>query len=119
MLQGSSASTPEDLEKVDVDLRGLSVPDNDVVSSQVTPLLRHHPNLQEELRGLFQQFHHQSLSLATAGEDVNRDIENPHDGSEIEEHEESDTGRDAEDEKVFAKNISLISSGEKVVVWTR
>lgn len=38
--------------------------------------------------------------------------------------EDSETGRYAEEEKVsgrpvFAKNISLVSSGEKVIMWTR
>ncbi|XP_056876965.1 GON-4-like protein isoform X2 [Takifugu flavidus] len=109
VLQGSSASRPEDLEKI-------------------TPLLRHHPDLQEELWGLFQQFHGQSLSLATANKDMNCVSQNPPDGNRRKEGEdvceESETGRDAEEEKVsgrpvFAKNISLISSGEKVIMWTR
>lgn len=54
--------------------------------------------------------------------------QNPPDGNWRKEGEdvceESETGRDAEEEKVsgrpvFAKNISLISSGEKVIMWTR
>ncbi|TNM92668.1 hypothetical protein fugu_018070 [Takifugu bimaculatus] len=88
VLQGSSASRPEDLEKI-------------------TPLLRHHPDLQEELWGLFQQFHGQSLSLATANKDMNCVSQNPPDGNRRKEGEdvceESETGRDAEEEKVSGR----------------
>lgn len=98
--------------------------DVSVHSSQVTPLLQHHPNLQEELWGLFQQFQHQSLSLATASRDMNTGFGNADGIRRKEVCEQTDTGRDAEDEKeagrpVFAKNVSLGSSGGKVVAWTR
>lgn len=54
--------------------------------------------------------------------------QNPPDGNRRKEGEhvceDSETGRYAEEKKepgrpVFAKNISLISSGEKVIMWTR
>lgn len=91
-------------------------------SSQVTPLLQHHPNLQEELRGLFQQFHHQSLSLATASRDMTSVSESP-DGIRREDVCE-DTGTGAEEAEVagrpvFTENISPLSSGGKVMAWTR
>lgn len=68
------------------------------------------------------------MSLATANKDMNCVSQNPPDGNRRKEGEdvceESETERDAEEEKVsgrpvFAKNISLISSGEKVIMWTR
>lgn len=77
---------------------------------------------------MFQQFHGQSLSLAAANKDMTCVSQNPPDGNRRKEEgdvcEESEAGRDVEEEKVsgkpvFAKNISLISSGEKVIMWTR
>lgn len=75
------------------------------VSSQVTPLLQHHPELQEELWGLFQQFQHQSLSLATAS----GDLKTVPDGMRREEEEAGSPPR----------NMSLVSSGGTVAAWTR
>lgn len=94
-------------------------------SSQVAPLLQHHPHLQEELRGLFQQFRHQSLSLAAASRDMKTVFESP-DGIRTKEVcVQTDTARGAKEEEeeeagrpAFAKNISLVSSGGKVS-WTR
>lgn len=129
MLQRSSASTPEDLEKVDVHLRlmlsfarpesGFSVFPS---SPQVAPLLQHHPDLQEELRGLFQQFHHCSLSMATANRDMKAVFESPDGMTTKEECEETDTGRDAAEEAgppVMARQVSAVPSGGTAAAWTR
>lgn len=100
------------------------MPDASIRRSQVTPLLRHHPSLQEELRGLLQQFHHRSLSLAATSRDMDAVPESPDGVRRTEACERAHAGPDAEEEReagrpVFARNISLISSGEKVVAWTR
>ncbi|XP_070840603.1 GON-4-like protein [Chaetodon trifascialis] len=110
-LQGSSTPPPEDVEKI-------------------SSLLKRHPHLQEEFWEFFQQLHGQSSPVATGSETTEMDhaSQNPPDGNrkrvDRRTSEESETGSDGEEEEeseppVCAKNISMTSSGEKVIVWTR
>ncbi|XP_076610154.1 GON-4-like protein [Chaetodon auriga] len=113
-LQGSSAPPPGDMEKI-------------------SSLLRRHPHLQEEFWEFFQQLHGQSSPIATSSETTETDYasQTPPDGNrkrvDRRTSEESETGSDGGEEEeeeeserpVCAKNISVTSSGEKVVVWTR
>lgn len=74
---------------------------------------------------MFQQFHHRSLSLATVNRDLKAVFEIS-DGMTEEECEETDTGRDAEEEEeaeagppVMARKVSMVPSGGTAVAWTR
>ncbi|XP_045915181.1 GON-4-like protein isoform X1 [Micropterus dolomieu] len=111
VLQGSAAPPPDEMDKV-------------------SSLLKRHPGLQEEFCEFFQQLHGQSSPVATSSETAERDCvsQNPPDGNgkrvDRQASEECETGSDreegAESERpVCAKNISMTSTGEKVVVWTR
>nr|XP_015828912.2 GON-4-like protein isoform X1 [Nothobranchius furzeri]XP_015828914.2 GON-4-like protein isoform X1 [Nothobranchius furzeri]XP_015828915.2 GON-4-like protein isoform X1 [Nothobranchius furzeri]XP_015828916.2 GON-4-like protein isoform X1 [Nothobranchius furzeri] len=99
LLQGGSTPSSEDIDKV-------------------SSLLRHHPDLQEEVQGFFQQLHTGSSKTTK----MNSATQNAHDqkttvvintplGSESEEEREQ--------RAVCAKNITVTSNGEKVIVWTR
>uniref|UniRef100_A0A8P4KBN2 Si:dkey-27c15.3 n=1 Tax=Dicentrarchus labrax TaxID=13489 RepID=A0A8P4KBN2_DICLA len=100
VLQGSSAPSPEDMDKI-------------------SSLLKHHPHLQEEFWEFFQQLHARTTDYVS---------QNPPGGNrkrvDSQTSEESETGSDRQEEEeserpLCAKNISMTSSGEKVVVWTR
>lgn len=86
VLQGSSAPLPEDINKL-------------------SSLLCHHPDLQQELRQFYQEFH-TTNSAAQSSPDRNQ-------GTDREEQDEG------ERQAVCAKNITLTATGEKVVMWTR
>ncbi|XP_017285076.1 GON-4-like protein isoform X2 [Kryptolebias marmoratus] len=96
VLQGSTAPSSEDMDKV-------------------SSLLRQHPDLQEEVRDFFQQLHTCSSPVATSST-------NPH-GKNRRTARAAHTGSDSEEEReqqaVCAKNITVTSNGKKVVVWTR
>ena len=93
--------------------------------SQISSLLKRHPDLQEEFWEFFQQLRAQSSPIATSSEATGMDCvsQNPPDKNR-KTSEESATGSDREEEEesgraVCAKNVSMTSSGGKVVVWTR
>ncbi|XP_024154023.1 GON-4-like protein isoform X1 [Oryzias melastigma] len=88
VLQGCSAPSSEDMDKV-------------------ASLLRHHADLQVEVREFFQQLHTSSGSTTGAVDSQNN---SGGDGTE---------GDREEQRAVCAKNSKLTSTGEKVVVWTR
>ncbi|XP_022603122.1 GON-4-like protein isoform X2 [Seriola dumerili] len=103
LLQGSPTPPREDMEKI-------------------ASLLKQHPDLQE----CFQQLHAHSLPTGTSPETTKADLvfQNCDRNKKGVDHQmsgESETGSDREEEKqpVCAKNISMSSTGEKVVVWTR
>ncbi|PWA33385.1 hypothetical protein CCH79_00014074 [Gambusia affinis] len=88
----------------------------DVVFAQdylhrVSSLLRKHPDLQDEVQEIFQQLHSCSQS---AGQNPSSGT-----GEPIDPLVEGDEDDDREQQAVCAKNITVSSSGEKVVVWTR
>lgn len=61
------------------------------------------------------------MSLATANRDMKAVFEST-DGMMKKECEETDTGRDAEEEAgppVMARKVSVVPSGGTVVAWTR
>lgn len=100
VLQGSSAPSLEDREKI-------------------SSLLRLHPDLQQEFWDFFQQLHAPSSPVATVSDTIETDCisQNPSDISE-----DRETGSDSQEEEeppVCAKNASVTSNGEKVIVWTR
>ena len=91
---------------------------------QITSLLKCHPDLQEEFWEFFQQLHAQPSPLATSSDTTEADYmsQNPPHGNW--KRDESEAGCDREEGEesgraVCAKNISVTSSVEKVVVWTR
>ncbi|XP_054878476.1 GON-4-like protein [Poeciliopsis prolifica] len=96
VLQGSSAPSSEDVDKV-------------------SSLLRKHPDLQDEVQEIFQQLHSCSQTAADSA------CQNPSSGTgePIDALVEGDEDDDREQQAVCAKNITVSSSGEKVVVWTR
>ncbi|KAM4725905.1 GON-4-like protein [Anableps anableps] len=96
VLQGSSAPSSEDVDKV-------------------SSLLRKHPDLQDEVQEIFQQLHTCSQST------VDPASQNPSNrkGEPIGALVESDEDDEGEQQAVCAKNITVSSNGEKVVVWTR
>ncbi|KAM8766703.1 uncharacterized protein gon4la isoform 1-T2 [Acanthopagrus schlegelii] len=105
VLQGSPAPPPQLMVKI-------------------TSLLKRHPDLQEEFWEFFQQLHAQPSPLATSSDTTEADYmsQNPPHGNW--KRDESDAGCDREEGEesgraVCAKNISVTSSVEKVVVWTR
>lgn len=85
-------------------------------SSQVSSLLMKHPDLQGEVQEIFQQLH--SCSKTT---DMYSAAQTPNNQSG--ESIIAPGGSYAEEERkkqaVCAKNITVTSNGEKVVVWTR
>ncbi|MED6268062.1 hypothetical protein CHARACLAT_018468, partial [Characodon lateralis] len=97
VLQGSSAPSPEDVDKV-------------------SSLLRKHPDLQGEIQEIFQQLH--TCSKTT---DVDLASQNPNNGNSepIDAVVGSDEDDEGEQQAVCAKNITVTSNGEKVIVWTR
>lgn len=101
VLQGSSAPTSEDVDKV-------------------SSLLRKHPDLQGEVQEIFQQLHTCSRST-----EVDSASQTPGSGDreQLNAMAERDGGDDDDEEgeqrAVCAKNITVSSNGEKVVVWTR
>ncbi|XP_028281569.1 GON-4-like protein [Parambassis ranga] len=102
VLQGSSAFSSQDVEKL-------------------TSLLRCYPQLQQEVRELFLQLHLSPRATASNVTNAHSVSLNPLDGNK--EKDESESGKEEEEEEecrvVCAKNVSLTSTGEKVVVWTR
>ncbi|XP_029918856.1 GON-4-like protein isoform X2 [Myripristis murdjan] len=109
VLQGSSAPGPHDIEKISF-------------------LLRDHAHLREEF---WEFFHHLHLrpSPAATGADITDADSISHNPELAPEESDSRTGSDGEEEEeeggggayqpVCAKNISLTSTGQKVVLWTR
>ncbi|XP_049891374.1 GON-4-like protein [Epinephelus moara] len=97
VLQASSTPPPEDME-------------------QISSLLRHHSDLQEEFWEFFKQLHGQSSPVATGPKTIEGDCitQNPPDGNRKRAEASDELER-----PVCAKNISMTSSGEKVIVWTR
>ncbi|XP_041868579.1 GON-4-like protein isoform X2 [Melanotaenia boesemani] len=97
LLQGSSTTSSEDMEKV-------------------LSLLIHDPNLQGEVQGFFQQVRTCSSPVATSSSTSNVDFttQNSTDGNR-----RSGRKKQEEQQAVCAKNITMTSTGEKVVVWTR
>ncbi|KAL7382552.1 hypothetical protein ABVT39_024333 [Epinephelus coioides] len=97
VLQASSTPPPEDME-------------------QISSLLRRHSDLQEEFWEFFKQLHGQSSPVATGPKTIERDCitQNPPDGNRKRAEASDELER-----PVCAKNISMTSSGEKVIVWTR
>ncbi|XP_043994871.1 GON-4-like protein isoform X1 [Gambusia affinis] len=91
-------------------LQGSSAPSSDDVH-KVSSLLRKHPDLQDEVQEIFQQLHSCSQS---AGQNPSSGT-----GEPIDPLVEGDEDDDREQQAVCAKNITVSSSGEKVVVWTR
>ncbi|XP_078101069.1 GON-4-like protein isoform X2 [Sander vitreus] len=106
VLQRGSAPPPEELH-------------------QISSLLRRHSDLQQEFWEFFQQLHGRSSPAATNHTESDYASQNPPDGNrkggeQREEQTGSDGERKEEEERpVGAQNISLTSTGEKVVVWTR
>ncbi|XP_013877898.1 GON-4-like protein [Austrofundulus limnaeus] len=102
VLQGSSAPSSEDIDKV-------------------SSLLKQHPDLQEEVQEFFQQLHTRSSPEATGSENTNVDSTSQNPRDENRGSLPAHTGSDNEDEQhaVCAKNITVTSNGKKVVVWTR
>ncbi|KAM7373710.1 hypothetical protein PAMP_008544 [Pampus punctatissimus] len=104
VLQGSSAPPPEHMEKI-------------------SSLLKHNPNLQQEFWEFFKLL--QSSPIATSSETTETDcISQNRPDRTRKMSEESETGSDRQEEEeseraVCAKNISMGSNGEKVVIWTR
>uniref|UniRef100_A0A1A7XBV9 Gon-4-like (C.elegans) n=1 Tax=Iconisemion striatum TaxID=60296 RepID=A0A1A7XBV9_9TELE len=99
LLQGGSAPSSEDIYKV-------------------SSLLRHHPDLQEEVQDFFQQLHTGSSKASK----MNSATQNPHDQKKtmvINTPLGSESEEEGEQRAVCAKNITVTSNGEKVVVWTR
>ncbi|XP_013125941.3 LOW QUALITY PROTEIN: GON-4-like protein [Oreochromis niloticus] len=86
VLQGSSAPLPEDINKL-------------------SSLLCHHPDLQQELRQFYHEFH-----------TTNSATQSSPDRSQGTDREEQEEGQR---QAVCAKNITLTATGEKVVMWTR
>ncbi|KAM4539996.1 GON-4-like protein [Odontesthes bonariensis] len=104
VLQGSSTPSSEDMEKV-------------------SSLLRHHPDLHGEVQEFFQQLHTCSTPGATGTETTKEDSATQKAPDRNWERVDTQTGSDREDEEkrraVCAKNITMTSTGEKVIVWTR
>ncbi|XP_068423200.1 GON-4-like protein isoform X2 [Clinocottus analis] len=91
VLQGSPTPPPEDMVKI-------------------SSLLRHHSDLHKEFWDFFQQLHDSETAFKSQNPPLRRSRKKV-------KHRAS---KGAESERpVGAKNISLTSSGEKVVVWTR
>ncbi|XP_035848957.1 GON-4-like protein [Sander lucioperca] len=94
---------------------------------QISSLLRRHSDLQQEFWEFFQQLHGRPSPAATNHTESDYASQNPPDGNRKgREQREEQTGSDGEREEeekeeqpVGAQNISLTSTGEKVVVWTR
>ncbi|MEQ2180468.1 hypothetical protein GOODEAATRI_001519 [Goodea atripinnis] len=82
----------------------------------VSSLLRKHPDLQGEVQEIFQQLH--TCSKTT---DVDLASQNPNNGNSepIDAVVGSDEDDEGEQQAVCAKNITVTSNGEKVIVWTR
>ncbi|XP_036001285.1 GON-4-like protein [Fundulus heteroclitus] len=97
VLQGSSAPTSQDVDKV-------------------SSLLRKHPDLQGEVQEIFQQLH---TCSRTAEVDPASQIPDSGDGAPTDAMLESDEDDEGQRRAVCAKNITVTSNGEKVVVWTR
>ncbi|XP_068589286.1 GON-4-like protein [Cebidichthys violaceus] len=96
VLQGSSAPSPEDMVKI-------------------SSLLRQHAHLHREFWEFFQQLH---------GSETDYVSQNPllhNNGKRVErwESEEAESEEAEPGEPVCAKNMSMTSTGEKVVEWTR
>ncbi|XP_042291737.1 GON-4-like protein [Thunnus maccoyii] len=106
MLQGSSTPPPEHME-------------------QISSLLKCHPDLQQEFSEFFQLLHAQSSPAATSSETTEMDCVSQNTPDRTRKtSEESETRSDRQEEEeseraVCAKNISMSSNGEKVVIWTR
>ncbi|XP_040909824.1 GON-4-like protein isoform X2 [Toxotes jaculatrix] len=101
VLQGSPTPPPEDMDKI-------------------SSLLAHHPDLHQ----FFHQLHSRTSPIATSSETTKVDsaFQKNRTGSDHQMSDESGTGSDREEEEeraVCAKNISMTSTGEKVVIWTR
>ncbi|XP_047186051.1 GON-4-like protein isoform X2 [Scophthalmus maximus] len=106
VLQGSPSPPPADMDTI-------------------SALLGKHPELQE----LFQQFHGQSSPDATSSSEATKTdsvSQNPSDGNRTgvdrltsEESETGSDGKEEEERPVCARNISVTSTGKKVVIWTR
>ncbi|XP_054461646.1 GON-4-like protein [Anoplopoma fimbria] len=94
VLQGSSAPTPEDMVKI-------------------SSLLRCHSDLQEEFWEFFQQLHGSETDYVSHNPPLHGNRKKA-EGAESEEAEEAESER-----PVGAKNVSMTTTGEKVVEWTR
>ncbi|KAM9839105.1 GON-4-like protein [Aulostomus maculatus] len=111
VLQGSSTPSPEHIEKI-------------------SALLKHHPDLQQELKGLFLHLRTQSPPVAANSETTETNCisqnppDKPRERMDKQTFGESEMGQGAWEEEeperaLRAKNISMGSNGEKLVVWTR
>uniref|UniRef100_A0A668STE8 Uncharacterized protein n=1 Tax=Oreochromis aureus TaxID=47969 RepID=A0A668STE8_OREAU len=106
VLQGSSAPLPEDINKLLI--KNGTERDRSLILSlfcQLSSLLCHHPDLQQELRQFYHEFH--TTNCAT---------QSSPDRSQGTDREEQEEGQR---QAVCAKNITLTATGEKVVMWTR
>ncbi|KAM6899971.1 GON-4-like protein [Xenentodon cancila] len=77
----------------------------------------HHPDLQGEIRVLFQQIHTSTSQVITSFKTTNVDSASQ---TFPDEYDRVNSEKDEEDKQAFcAKNITMSSTGEKVVIWTR
>ncbi|XP_038133106.1 GON-4-like protein [Cyprinodon tularosa] len=97
VLQGSSAPSSEDVDKV-------------------SSLLMKHPDLQGEVQEIFQQLHSCSKTTDTYSA---AQTPNNQSGESIIAPGGSYAEEERKKQAVCAKNITVTSNGEKVVVWTR
>ncbi|XP_037651781.1 GON-4-like protein [Sebastes umbrosus] len=103
VLQGSSAPLAEDMDKI-------------------SSLLRRHSDLHQEFLEFFQQLHGVTSSpVATSSKTTETDhvSQNPPPNGNRKRAERRPSDKAEPEQPVGAKNISLSSTGEKVVVWTR
>lgn len=88
-------------------------------SIQISSLLRLHPDLQQEFWDFFQQFHAPSSPVATVSDTIEKDFISENPSAISEDGETGSDSQEGEEPPVCAKNVSVSSNGEKVIVWTR
>ncbi|XP_067353191.1 GON-4-like protein isoform X3 [Channa argus] len=88
---------------------------------KISSLLKYHPNLQEEVWGFFQRLHHHLSETSLDTTERDSVYQTVPDRKSRAVGQERNIGKDGENKEqpVCAKNISMTSSGEKVVIWTR
>ncbi|XP_026205500.1 GON-4-like protein isoform X2 [Anabas testudineus] len=114
---GESSSLYQQVVSV---LQGSSTPLQNEVN-KISTLLRHHPDLQEQFWEFFQHLQAHSSQTSSGTLEMNSVSLDPPDKNRKSVDRESQTEKEDEEEErpVGAKNMSMTSSGEKVVTWTR
>lgn len=92
------------------------------VFSQISTLLRHHPDLQEEFWDFFQHLQAHSSETSSVTTEMDSVSQNPTDrsreGVDREDEEEEEEENEVEEKRPAVINMSMTLSGEKVI-WTR